>query len=77
MSNVILGIKNSLFISKSVVSITVNDIGISTTDKIPENDMLSDTILNEGDELVCYGPEKGLLKLGGLFRVQERNAAHK
>ncbi len=56
---------------------TVNDIGISTTDKIPENDMSSDTILNEGDELVCYGPEKGLLKLGGLFRVQERNAAHK
>ncbi len=46
---------------------TVNDIGISTSDKVPENDLSPDTVLNEGDELVCYGPEKGLSKLDGLF----------
>ena len=46
---------------------SVNDIGISTKDMVPEDDISSDTVLNEGDELVCYGPEKGLLKLNGLF----------
>lgn len=46
---------------------TVNDIGVTTADMVPENNLSPDTILNEGDELVCYGPEKGLLKLGGLF----------
>ena len=46
---------------------TVNDIGISKADMVPEKDLSPDTVLNEGDELVCYGPEKGLLKLNGLF----------
>lgn len=46
---------------------TKNDIGISTTNMVPETDLLPNAILNEGDELVCYGTEKGLLKLDGLF----------
>lgn len=45
----------------------VNDIGISASDMVPENDLSPDTVLNEGDHLVCYGPEKGLIKLNGLF----------
>lgn len=42
---------------------TVNDIGIFKTDMVPENAPSSETVLNEGDELVCYGSEKSLQKV--------------
>ena len=42
---------------------TVNDVGILSVGLVPENDISEDTIINDGDILICYGSEKGFLKL--------------
>lgn len=45
---------------------SVNDIGIATVGFVPESDSSEDTILEEGDVLVCYGSEKGFFKLSSI-----------
>lgn len=42
---------------------SVNDVGIMATELVPDNNVSDGTVLEKGDFLVCYGSEKGLLKL--------------
>lgn len=45
---------------------TVNDIGISKVGFVAEPNSSEDTILEEGDVVVCYGSEKGFFKLSSI-----------
>ena len=41
----------------------VNDVGITSSKRYTEEGFSEDTILHEGDIMVCYGSEKGFFKL--------------
>lgn len=42
---------------------TVNDVGIMSVGFVPDDNISEDTILDDGDFLVCYGSERGFFKL--------------